>query len=388
MKTAAGLASSLLLGLLATSALARPMHPLNDVQMGQVVAGTDFTIVNEITNQTTVNATTFDPALKNSWGLSEFPNGGPLWVADNNSGLATIYNFKTFAKIGGPPGSGIAIPGIQGGAGTPTGNVFTTLSTDAFDLTPGNANTHAFFVFDTEDGLIAAWAPKVSLGSAITVVDQSNGDGSGAVFKGLAISHRGDTDDARLFAADFRDNKVETFDSNFHPIGSFTDPTVPAGFAPFDVQVLDHKLYVTFAKQQPGGHDDDAGPGNGFVDVFNLNGQLEKRLVSGGVLNSPWGLAIAPDSFGKFAGALLVGNFGDGKINAFDIHTGKFLGTLTNAANQQLTIDGLWAMIPGSDGAEIFSSGPNGEMDGLVGVIRPNWAPASWAFQSHVKMGR
>src|SRR6516164_750005 len=217
MKTAAGLASSLLLGLLATSALPRPMHPLNDVQMGQVVAGTDFTIVNEITNQTTVNATTFDPALKNSWGLSEFPNGGPLWVADNNSGLATIYNFKTFAKIGGPPGSGIAIPGIQGGAGTPTGNVFTTLSTDAFDLTPGNANTHAFFVFDTEDGLIAAWAPKVSLGSAITVVDQSNGDGSGAVFKGLAISHRGDTDDARLFAADFRDNKVETFDSNFHP---------------------------------------------------------------------------------------------------------------------------------------------------------------------------
>jgi uncharacterized protein (TIGR03118 family) len=387
MKTAAGLASSLLLGLLATSAPARPMHPLDDAQMGQIVAGTDFTIVNEITNQSTVSATTFDPALKNSWGLSEFPNGGPLWVADNNSGLATIYNFKTFANIT-PPGSGIAIPGLMGAAGAPTGNVFTTLSTDAFDLTPGNANTHAFFVFDTEDGLIAAWAPKVNAGAAITVVDQSNGDGSGAVFKGLAISHRGDADDARLFAADFRDNKVEMFDSNFHQTGSFTDPTVPTGFAPFDVQVLDHKLYVTFAKQQPGGHDDAAAPGNGFVDVFNLDGHLEKRLVSGGVLNSPWGLAIAPDSFGKFAGALLVGNFGDGKINAFDIHTGAFLGSLSSSSGQPLSIDGLWAMIPGSDGTEIFSSGPNSETNGLVGVIRPKLAPASWAFQSHVKMGR
>jgi uncharacterized protein (TIGR03118 family) len=191
---------------------------------------------------------------------------------------------------------------------------------------------------------------------------------------------------ARLFAADFTQDRVEVFNGQFHQIGSFTDHSLPPGYSPFNVQALNGKLYVAFALRG-GGIDEQHGPGLGFIDVFDMHGHKLSRLVSGGALNAPWGLTIAPASFGKFAGALLVGNFGDGKINAFNPQTGAFLGTLSSPGGAPLTIDGLWALRNGPDGTVVFSSGPDGETHGLVGVIQPNWAKASWAFQSHVVLG-
>jgi uncharacterized protein (TIGR03118 family) len=250
------------------------------------------------------------------------------------------------------------------------------------------ATGHSLFLFDGEDGTISGWAPSLTTATTIVAVDQSApttaaGVSTGAVFKGLAILR---DEGQQIYAADFSQNRVEVFNNQFHQIASFTDPKVPPGYAPFNVQTLDGKVYVTFALQNAFKHDDVAGAGNGFVDVFDPEGHHLTRLISGGVLNSPWGLSIAPKSFGQFAGALLVGNFGDGKINAFDPQSGKFLGTLSSPGGAALSVDGLWALRQGPDGSVIFSSGPDGETHGLVGVVRPDWARASWAYQSHVQM--
>jgi uncharacterized protein (TIGR03118 family) len=385
MKIAAGLAS-VMLGLFATSALATP-RPLSDAQLSGIVAGTDFIVVNEISDTNTEGANPPDPLLVNAWGLSEAPAGGPLWVANNNSGTTTLYNFNTFAKIP----LNVTVAGAGGMAGNPTGTVFTSLTGNSFGVTMNGQMGHSLFLFDGEDGTISGWAPSLTTGTTIVAVDQSApttpaGVSTGAVFKGLALLR--DDGAPQLFAADFSQNRVEMFNSQFKQIGSFTDPSLPPGYAPFNVQALNGKLYVTFALQNQFKHDDVAGAGHGFVDVFDMEGHKIKTLVSGGVLNSPWGLTIAPESFGKkFEGALLVGNFGDGKINAFDPHSGKFLGTLSSPGGAPISIDGLWALRQGPDGSVIFSSGPDGETHGLVGVVRPDWARASWAYQSHVQMG-
>src|SRR5262249_6810327 len=184
------------------------------------------------------------------------------------------------------------------------------------------------FLFATEDGTISGWNPAVDSGSSVLVVDNSEG-GTGAVYKGLAIGQT--DDDTFLFAANFRNGTVDVFDQNFQPVNSFTDPKLPDGYAPFNVQVLDDRLFVTFALQDEAKHDDVAGPGHGFVDEFDLNGDLLHRVASRGVLDSPWGLAIAPSSFGDFANDLLVGNFGDGAINVFDPKNDHFLGQLLGA---------------------------------------------------------
>ncbi len=378
MKAAAGIAS-IALSLLTTTALAAPIQ-FDNAQLSQVVAGddfnvTNFTIVNEVSDQASVGAPTTDPLLVNAWGLSQAP-GGPLWVANNGTGTSTLYAFPNFAK--NP--LNVTIPGAGSEQGAPTGTVFTSLQGAGFQVSADSTSGHSLFLFDGEDGTISGWSPSVDLTHAIIAVNHS---ASGDVFKGLAITNL----DAgqRLYAADFANNRVEMFNDQFHQTGSFTDPSLPTGYAPFNVQTLNGKIYVAFALHGQG-LDEAHGAGLGFVDVFDSSGNKLKTLVSNGPLNAPWGLTIAPQSFGKFAGALLVGNFGDGKINAFNPTTGAFLGTLNSSGDKPLFIDGLWALRNGPDGTVVFSSGPDDENHGLVGVVRPNWAPASWAFQSHVKM--
>jgi uncharacterized protein (TIGR03118 family) len=310
----------------------------------------------------TAQAKLTDTSLLNPWGISSSKTS-PMWVSDNNAGVTTLYT-GTGAKVqltvtipaasGNPPGT----------SGSPTGTIF-------------NGNAAEFggdrFLFASEDGAISGWQPPEAV--ATIRVDNLNVK-TGSVYKGLAIGFDGLVD--HLYAANFRLARVDVFNSDYSPAGSFTDPKVPAGYAPFNVQNLGGVLYVTFAKQNADKHDDVAGPGHGFVDAFDLNGHLLDRLVSRGRLNSPWGLAIAPASFGAFAGDLLVGNFGDGRINAYTLDEGDFRGQLRGTDGAPLTIDGLWALRVGNGGgtgtsgdpnAVYFTAGINHESDGLFGTI-------------------
>ena len=279
-----------------------------------------------------------------------------------------------------PPITIAVPPGQTPGTASPTGQVFNSFASDgAFTLQDGSPAT---FLFATEDGTISGWNAAAGTQSIIAVDEANNpadGDealGAGAVYKGLAIAQS--ADGPVLFAANFRHGTVDTYDQNFNLINSFTDPNVPQGFAPFNVQVLDNKLFVTFAEQDATKHDDVAGAGNGFVDEFDLNGKLIQRLASSGPLNSPWGLAIAPESFGKFAGDLLVGNFGDGTINAFNLNNDHFVGKLDGANGQPITIGDLWAITPGNGGSGgspntlYFTAGVKNEAQGLFGSLTPN----------------
>ena len=261
-----------------------------------------------------------DPNLVNPWGLSETASS-PFWVSDHDTGKSTLYNGSgaiTALVVTIPPGSGTH------GLGTPTGQV---TGNGVNWILPAPNNKVASFIFATEDGTIAAWNGSVVANTAVTVVDNS---GAGAVYKGLASAN---TPTPLLYAPNFNSGKVDVFDGSFNPTtvsGGFTDPNLPAGFAPFNIANLGGKLYVTYAKQDVLKKEDVPGAGNGFVDVFDLNGNLLQRLVSNGALNSPWGVAIAPAGWGIFGGDVLVGNFGDGKINGFDPTTGNLVGTMLN----------------------------------------------------------
>lgn len=371
-------AASIILSLFATSALAghawaTPV-PMGDAQLSHVVAGEDFNIVNEVADQASAGAHTTDPLLINPWGLSQAP-GGPLWVANNETSTSTLYN-ASFDKI---PLT-VIIPGVNGDESNPTGTVFTSFGGNSFRITAHGVTAHSLFLFDSQDGAISGWAPSVDLTHAVIAVDMS---AEGAVFTGLTLTHLGAA--PQLFAADFANNRIDVFNNQFHQTASFTDTSLPEGYAPFNVQTLNGKVYIAYALRDED-NDEVAGAGLGFVDVFDTHGHKLQTLISHGALNAPWGLTIAPASFGRFAGALLVGNFGDGKVNAFDPKTGAFLGTLSSGGDP-LFIDGLWALRNGADGTVVFSAGPDDESHGLVGVIRPSWSAASWAFQSHVKLG-
>jgi uncharacterized protein (TIGR03118 family) len=310
-----------------------------------------------------------DPSLRNPWGISAraqtaTQTGSPMWISDNNAGVTTLYTGagqKVPLTVAIPPGK--ASP--ADGPGSPTGTVFNGSSAFNGDL----------FLFATEDGTIAGWKGSDGL-KAQTEVDRGL-IGEGAVYKGLAIGNNGAGD--HLYAANFRFGTIEVFDASFALVsldGSFTDRKIPAGFAPFNVQNLGGRLYVTYAKQKPDKHDDLSGPGNGFVDVYDLNGHLLRRLIRHGALNSPWGLAIAPEDFGPFGGDLLVGNFGDGHINAYSPRSGRWQGVLSNEVGMPITISGLWGLRFGTGGASgdahtlFFAAGINEEQDGLFGSIR------------------
>jgi uncharacterized protein (TIGR03118 family) len=316
-----------------------------------------------------------DPNLQNPWGMSSSPSS-PIWVSDNNGDLtAGTGNASTLYTGAGQPvkvgGSQLVVKiplpdGTDGGA--PTGQVFNGIPGD-FEGAP--------FIFATEDGTIAAWEPGIDLHHAQIEVDRSTipTAANGAVYKGLAIGTN--AGGQHLYAANFRAGTIDVFDASFGLVtldGSFTDRRIPTGFAPFNIQNLGGLLYVTYAKQKPDKHDDLAGPGNGFVDVYDLNGHLLHRLVRRGELNSPWGLAIAPADFGPFGGDLLVGNFGDGRINVYTRH-GSFRGALRNDAGAPIQISGLWGLRVGNGGSGgdvhtvFFTAGINEEKDGLFGTI-------------------
>jgi uncharacterized protein (TIGR03118 family) len=291
-----------------------------------------------------VPAATISASLINPWGISHSPTG-PFWVSDNGTGLTTLYNGAgTILAAAGHADITVAAPsGVDTSA--PTGQVF-NIAGAGFTISANGITAPSAFLFATEEGTISGWSPAVAGGAtSIIAVDHSKGDDS-AVYKGLAI---GTTEQGTfLYAANFSHGTVDMFDSHFNQVKSFTDPNVPAGYAPFNVQVLANKLYVTYAKQDDAKQDDVAGPGHGFVDSFDLNGNMLARIASRGVLDSPWGLDIAPQHFGQFSGDLLVGNFGDGSIDAFDPNSGKFLGQLLTSQGDPLQINGLWALENGT----------------------------------------
>jgi len=313
-----------------------------------------------------------DPKLINPWGIVAGP-GTPFWIADNRAGVSTLYT-GTGASFAGAPAS-VAIPAAAGSgsaAGAATGVVFN--GSPSFIVRQSAASGPSLFLFATENGTIAGWGPAANAASAIIAVDRS---AEGAVYKGLAIATSGSQ--TLLYAANFRENSVDVFDGNFQPVvkvGGFTDSMIPDGFAPFNVANLNGKLYVTYAKQNDAKHDDVAGAGNGYVDVYDLNGTLISRLITRGALDSPWGVALAPASFGKFGNDLLVGNFGDGKINAFDPISGKLLGSLNDQHGKTLQIDELWGLAfgngpnAGDANTLFFTAGTGDQKHGLFGSLQ------------------
>jgi len=311
-----------------------------------------------------------DPNLVNPWGISESASS-PFWVTDHDKGVTTVYNGSgtistTVVTI--PPASGHTSPAPATGQVPGNGTSW---------VLPAPNGKAASFIFVTEDGTVSAWNGSAGT-AAVKVVDNS---ASGAVYKGVTTNPTGTA--PLLYAANFSSGNIDVFDASFQPTsvsGGFSDPNLPSGFAPFNIWNLGGKLYVMYAKQAPGKQVDAPAPGNGFVDVFDTSGNLLQRLVSNGALNSPWGVAIAPANWGAFGGDVLVGNFGDGKINAFDPKTGALAGTLQDQNGNALVNTGLWAILfgngkSGGDPNTLYLAagitGTDGKIHGLLAAIAP-----------------
>lgn len=338
----------------------------------QSAAATSFSQLNLVTDDQSANpAKITDVALKNVWGISYGPTS-PFWVSNNGTGTSTLYNVDPLTNDTSKRPLTVSIPGN----GSVTGQVF-------------NGNSTAFkgdrFIFVSEDGTVSGW--RGALGTtAETLVAGSSAN----IYKGVAEATI--SGNSYIYAANFKSGAIDVINgASGAPglSGNFTDPTLPVGYAPFNIQNLGDKLYVTYALQTPGSGDEMAGDHLGLVDVFSTQGDLLNRIASGGTLNAPWGLAIAPSSFGQFSGDLLVGNFGDGTINAFNLTTHLFDGQLTGTDGKPLSIDGLWALTVGNGGGAgstqsiYFSAGPNGEANGLFGTVAAVPVPAAvWLFGS------
>src|SRR5262249_25736558 len=305
---------------------------------------------------------------------------GPWWVADNHAGVSTVYDGQghPFPTAGPlvvtiPPPAGSS----PGTLAAPTGLVFNS-NPSGFMVTEGAASGPALFIFATEDGTISGWSQNVNPAQAILMVDNSS---ETAIYKGLAGNDPAGND-TFIFASDFHNDKVDVFDSTFAPVdlgsSAFSDPNIPAGFAPFGIQNIDGQLFVTYAKQDENAEDDVKGLGNGYVDVFTTTGQLVRRFASQGQLNSPWGVVHTPASFGGFGNMIVIGNFGDGHLSAFDQTSGSFKGQLNQPNGMPIAIDGLWALEFGNGGTAgstdtlFCSAGPTGESDGLFGMLTAN----------------
>jgi len=302
-----------------------------------------------------------DPGLVNPWGLSYSPTS-PFWISANGTNTATLYTVNPTTQATSKVALTVSVP-----VGGVTGQVF-------------NGAAGAFngdnFLFVGENGTIAGW--RNALG---TTAEKLQLDSPNNVYKGAAFATQ--AGNSYLYAANFRSGAIDVLKgaaSEPDLTGRFTDPNLPAGFAPFNIQNLGGTLYVTYAMQDADKKDEVAGAGRGFVDKFDLQGNLIGRLVSRGALDAPWGLAFAPSSFGALAGALLVGNFGDGRIGAYDPTSGALLGQLAALDGTPLEIDGLWALAPGNDGGAgssariYFTAGPDDESHGIFGVLTPQVA--------------
>jgi uncharacterized protein (TIGR03118 family) len=359
-------------GLVATAAPAGAAAPPNSFARTILIA-----------NKATFHPRLVDPHLKNAWGLAAGPTT-PIWVSDNNSGFATVYagGIKGGAVM---PELTVAVPG-----GNATGQVFNG-STTAFTA----QGLPAAFIVDSDSvgshqspGRIEAWN-----GGANFIIEDSATGGpghkvpAGAVFKGLALATTPKAG-PELFAADVHNARIDVFNRGYKLLSTpkeFRDPKIPAGWAPFNVQLLGGSVYVTYGKQNKARTDVVPGAGLGFVDVYNVNGGLIRHLAAHGALNEPWGLAIAPKGFGPFAGDLLVGNLGNGWINVFNKATGKYLGWLDTPNGTPVAIPGLWGLKVGNSSfggssSLVFSAGPNGQANGEVGLLNP--APLAGAPRS------
>jgi uncharacterized protein (TIGR03118 family) len=292
-----------------------------------------------------------DPNLVNPWGMAVGPTG-VIWVSDNGTGVSTLYNQDGTANP-----LVVTIPARQRNhTGNPTGIVFN--GTPFFRVTKNGNSLPSLFIFVNEDGTISGWNPGLDVNNAIEAVRGRGRNVYKGATLGVANGHN------FLYVTNFRSRKVETFDENFNRVnpGGFMDPNIPRRFAPFGIRNFNNQIYVTYAKQAPGGLDDEPGPGNGFIDVFDTSGNLLRRLVSHGHLNSPWGLAIVEGD------ELWVGNFGDGQINNYDPVTGAFIETLVTADGTPLEFEGLWDLLPLGEGV-FFTAGIADEEHGLFGVI-------------------
>ncbi|HEY7263358.1 MAG TPA: TIGR03118 family protein [Trebonia sp.] len=334
--------------------------------------GNQFRQTNLISDLSNQGAQIVDPSLKNSWGLT-LSATSPLWVADNATGLATVYSIGAGGTSVTKAGLTVTVPGGRASTSdgpSPTGEVFNGGTGFVVSTTAGSGP--ARFIFDSESGQISGWNPAANPNTAVLEYSSPT-----AVYKGLAMAT---TDSGTfLYATNFHDGTVDVFNSNWQLVrlaGDFTDPNLPPGYAPFGIANINGLIYVSYAVQDADSHDDVAGAGHGFIDVYTNNGLLVERLVSHVNLNSPWGLAEAPAGFGAFGGDLLVGNFGNGEIHAFGLFSGVPRGTLKDDRNKPIQIDGLWGLqfgtaSTGGTGTLLFSAGLNDEQDGLVGAINP-----------------
>ena len=314
-----------------------------------------------------------DPNLANPWGMALGLNGG-IWISENGTGKTTSYDGTGEALPSGSP-LVVTIPAPGGGMSAPTG--VATNATSGFVISSGGQSAPSTELFATEDGTIAGWNMDVDPNQAVIAVDNS---AAGAVYKGLAIGFN--EAGAFLFATNFHAGTIDMFDASFQSVsthGKFTDPQVPAGYAPFGIAAINASLYVTYALQDADSEDDVAGAGHGFVDIFSAEGDLLRRFVSQGQLNSPWGMAWAPfEGFGNFNNALFVGNFGDGAINAFDFDSGEFLGPISDASGTAIHIPGVWGLQFGlgvarsSSSTLFFTAGIDDEQHGLFGTLTVN----------------
>jgi len=301
------------------------------------------------------NARHIDPLIVNAWGLAR-SDGGPFWLSDQGSGWSTLYDGQ-----GVKQGLEVLIPSETGaGPGSPTGIVFNGSSD--FQV----QGWTAFFLFATLDGTISGWAPQSNPNDALIAVDNA---ASGAVYTGLAITSKPSGN--FLYAADIANNKVDVYDGSFNHVTSFTDSTLPAGFAPFGIQDIGGQVYVAFAST--------TGGSGGYIDVFQEDGTFVRQLAQGTPLNQPWGLAVAPKKFGKLSNTLLVSNnTNSGTINAFNLGTGQFVGTVRDAKGKNIVIDQLWGIEFGGGSPNngrtnqlFFTAGPHGNLAGTFGVIAP-----------------
>jgi uncharacterized protein (TIGR03118 family) len=339
--------------------------------------GNEFHQTNLISDLSNQGAQVVDKNLQNPWGLAFSPTS-PLWVANNNAGVATLYNITPGGTSVKKVNLTVTLPGGRASTNdgsSPTGQVFNP--TTGFVVTTPAGSGAAPFIFSAEAGQISAWSPAadpVVKGVSTATVEFSSPT---AVYKGLTIATN--DDGTFLYASNFHDGTVDVFNSSFklvHLEGDFTDPRLPPGYAPFGIQNINGLIYVTYALQNAAKHDDVAGRGHGFIDVYTSNGFLIERLASRGDLDSPWGLALAPAGFGPFGGKLLVGNFGNGLIHAYGLFSGRPGGALLGESHRPIQIDDLWALkfgtaTTGGTGTLLFSAGINDEKDGLVGAINP-----------------
>jgi uncharacterized protein (TIGR03118 family) len=356
-----------------------PLRADDDGQFGEENSYSVTALVSDLPG-----AAVQDPVLQNAWGVAFSPAGSPFWIADNATGCSTLYDgdgTKVALQVGIPLPGGSVPPTAcitvnpkyppNPTPAAPTGIIWNASS--AFPVP--QTTTTAAFIFDTEDGTISAWGGGTA--ATLAVDNSANPNAAnGAVYKGLAFGVN--VNGPLLFATNFRAGTIDVFGPNYQPAttdGGFADPRIPPGFAPFGIQNINGDLFVTYAKQNAQKHDDVAGPGNGFVDVFDTDGHLLRRFASRGVLNSPWGVTRASFAFGRFSGKILIGNFGNGKVNVFD-NDGSFVDQLEGPDGKPISINGLWTLTLGggaksSSDTLYFTAGPNAETDGLFGTITP-----------------